>query len=66
MKLNKGGNSYPKDYPIYKVKVIKDGHTFFKKGLILEVMESLNPNFKDCWRITDSMFIDKSFCSEPK
>ena len=65
MRLNKWGNSQPEGQEIYTVKVIKEGHRFFKKGTKLEVMESNNPNFMGKWRVTDSMFIDKSYCNEP-
>jgi len=64
MRLNKWGNSQPEGQEIYTVTVIKGGR-FFKEGTKLEVMESNNPNFMGKWRVTDSMFIDKSYCSEP-
>ena len=65
MRLNKNGNSQPEGQKIYTVTVIKDGHRIFKKGQKLEVMESNNPYFIGKWRVTDSLFIDKSYCSEP-
>lgn len=65
MRLNKFGNSQPEGQEIYAVEVIKEGNRFFKKGTKLEVMESNNPNFMGKWRVNDSMFIDKSYCSEP-
>jgi hypothetical protein len=61
MRLNPWGNAYPEGQPIYTVEVIKDG-SWFEKGTILEVMESLNPNFKGKWRINDSQFMDKDYC----
>jgi len=65
MRLNKYGNSQPKDQKIYTVEVIKKGNKFFKKGTKLEVMESNNPNFIGKWRVTDTFFIDKNYCSDP-
>jgi hypothetical protein len=61
MRLNGWGNSYPEGALIYKVKILKDG-SWFPKGTILEVMESLNPHFKNTWRINDSQFIAKEYC----
>lgn len=61
MRLNGWGNSYPEGTPIHKVKILKDG-SWFPKGTILEVMESLNPYFKNTWRINDCQFITKDYC----
>lgn len=61
MTLNSSGNSYPDKQPIYRVVIEKDG-SWFEKGTVIDVMESLNPYFKGKWRINDSMFIAKHFC----
>jgi hypothetical protein len=61
MKLNGWGNSYPEGQRIYTVEVIKDG-SWFPKGTRIDVMESLNPNFKGMWRINDSQFMKKEYC----
>jgi hypothetical protein len=61
MRLNAWGNSYPEKQPIFRVKIIKDG-SWFPKGTIIDVMESLNPSFYGKWRITDSEFISKDYC----
>lgn len=61
MKLNQSGNSYPSYQPIYKVLVLEDTR-LFKKGDVIEVMESHNPWFTSHWRVTDSFFIHKDKC----
>ena len=58
MRFNNSGNSYPENQPIFKAFVLIDGR-FFKKGDLINVMESQNPNFKGFWRVTDSIFIKK-------
>lgn len=60
-RLNTWGNSYPEGFPIYKIEFVKDG-SWLPKGTVIEVMESLNPFFKNHWRINDSQFVSKDFC----
>ena len=61
MKFNQTGNSYPVNQPIYKALVLEDTR-LFKKGDVIEVMESQNTNFNCHWRVTDSFFINKNKC----
>lgn len=62
MRLNECGNSYPEGKPIFKVEIIKKCNNCFEVGDTIEVMESLNPYFKNMWRYTDSVFISKNNC----
>lgn len=57
--FNHGWNTYPTGQPVFKAVVLEDGF-LFKKGDVIEVMESLNKWFKGKWRVTDSQFISKN------
>lgn len=61
MKLTINDLSYPRNQPVFRAVVIES--TFlFKKGQVLDVMESHNKYFKGKWRVSDSAFIDKDKC----
>ena len=57
MKLNGWGNAYPEGQPIWRVRIIKDG-SWFPKGTVIDVMESLNPYFKGHWGLNDTVVRD--------